>query len=201
MELYLRTDESEEAVSALEMAADRLANVEGDIYQWKWAIIALHNAAQGFMVLALRGSNGFDVLGRKAARAWTEAIAAGKTPPPGDRLETYLNLYSRTKGQRMIRYVNSRKFEPVGAQESSIKELNGLRNDFVHFLPKGWSLEVTGLPAMFEDVLAYMEFLAWDSGNVVWVEEDLETRARTALDAARLEASSQARIYLTRASG
>jgi hypothetical protein len=193
--LYLRTDESEEAVSALEMVADRLAVVEEDIYQWKWAIIALHNAAQGFMVLALRGTNSFHVLGKKAAKAWTEAVAAGEVPPPGDRLETYLNLYSRTKGQRMMMYVNSRKFQPHDTQDDSIRDLNALRNDFVHFLPKGWSLEVSGLPAMFEDVLAYVDFLGWDSGNVVWIDEDLETRAKAALDTARHEAASIERAY------
>jgi hypothetical protein len=55
---YLRTDEVEEAISAIEMVAESVAGVKADIYRWKWALIALHSAVQGFMVLALRGSNG-----------------------------------------------------------------------------------------------------------------------------------------------
>jgi hypothetical protein len=193
--VYLQTDEAEEAVSALEMAEALLATVSDDAYQWKWAIISLHNAAQGFMLLSLRGSNGFDVISKKDAQAWTVAIAAGKTPPAARRLETYLTLYSRTKGPRMQKFVNSRRFTPVGEQDNSIKRLNSLRNEFIHFLPKGWSLEVSGLPDLFSDVLAYIEFLGWACGNVVWAEPGLELRAQAALGTARIEVDRLAAVY------
>jgi hypothetical protein len=58
MEIWLRTDETEEALSALEMAANSAKSLTNDLYYWKWVIIALHNSLQGFMVLALRRGNG-----------------------------------------------------------------------------------------------------------------------------------------------
>ncbi|MDZ4654259.1 MAG: hypothetical protein U1F44_00005 [Coriobacteriia bacterium] len=78
MNRFLRTDETEEAVSALEMVTEALVGVEDDHYRWKWAIIALHSAVQGFLVLALRGSAGFDVLTKDEARAWAEAVKRGE---------------------------------------------------------------------------------------------------------------------------
>ena len=35
----------------------------------------------------------------------------------------------------------SQAFKP-GTQGRSVKQLNKLRNEFIHFVPKGWSLEV-----------------------------------------------------------
>lgn len=184
MNRFLRTDETEEAVSALEMVTEALAGVEDDSYRWKWAIIALHSAVQGFLVLALRGTAGFDVLTKEEAEAWTEAVKRGE-PRPGNRLDTYLNLYKKSKGKRMLKYGHSRRFKPTGTQGASIKALNSLRNDFVHFLPKGWLLEVSGLPRMFDDCLTLIEFLGWESNNVIWYEDENEQRATQALKSAR----------------
>lgn len=70
---YLRTDELVEAVKGLEMFLSNIRKVKKDLYFWKWAIIALHNSVQGFMVCALRGTNGLSVLTPKCAEAWLEA--------------------------------------------------------------------------------------------------------------------------------
>ena len=53
----IRTDDEIEAVYALEKALAELRVARGQPYNWKWAILALHNALQGFMVLALRFTN------------------------------------------------------------------------------------------------------------------------------------------------
>lgn|ERR1035437_752215 len=49
--LFLRTDVAEEAVSALEMVAESVATAQANIYRWKRAIVALHSAVQGLMVM------------------------------------------------------------------------------------------------------------------------------------------------------
>lgn len=35
----------------------------------------------------------------------------------------------------------------------SFKRLNALRNDFAHFTPRGWSIELGGLPKIFSDII------------------------------------------------
>lgn len=186
MPAYLRTDMHEEAVSALEMFAESLAAVASDTYRWKWSVIALHGAVQGFLVLSLRGSNNFDVLNPRSAEIWAQAFEA-HSPPSLDeqRLDSMLGLYAKAKSDRMMKFVTSRKFVPQGTQTPSIKALNSLRNGFIHFVPKRWSIEVGGLPAICSDCLDLIEFLGWQSGNVMWIEEDVEERARRAMVDAR----------------
>ncbi len=189
MERWLQTDEVEETISALETTVESLRRARDDLYQWKWVILALHNSLQGFMILALRGSHGLHVLRPKDAKHWLEAHRKGGPYPADVKLDQFLNLYKKTKSDIMGMYVHSRRFVPNATQDKSIGKLNVLRNEFVHFAPKGWSLEVTGLPDICLDCLAIAEFLGWQSGNVLWPDEANATRARQALHAAQAEAS------------
>jgi hypothetical protein len=55
---YLSTNIEHEAPGSLEATAFFLEATETDPDMWKWAVVALHNAVQGFMVLALtHGTN------------------------------------------------------------------------------------------------------------------------------------------------
>ena len=63
------TDEYAEATTALEEVVVHLRAVASDTHQWKWVVIALHSALQGFLVLALRGSANFDVMTKKSLEA------------------------------------------------------------------------------------------------------------------------------------
>jgi hypothetical protein len=185
MPTYLRTDTSEEAVSALEMFAESLEAVPGDPYRWKWSIVALHGALQGFLVLGLRGSNNFDVLSPSSAKIWAAAVNSGNLPPADGRLDSLLGLYAKAKSDRMLNYTTSRRLQPRGTQDASVKMLNSLRNDFIHFVPKGWSIEISGLPRICGDCLDLIEFLGWGSGNVHWVDDTQQERAVRAVADAR----------------
>lgn len=181
---FLHTDEVEEAVSAIEMVSESVAKTRIDIYRWKWALIAMHSAVQGFMVLALRGSNGLLALKDNSAAAWLAAYECGGQLPE-ERLDTYENLYEKVKSDRLLIFSHSKKFVPVGSQGRSIKKLKNLRDEFIHFVPKGWSLEVSGLPSIFADCLDLIDFLGWDCGNVIWHDPSMESRAKAAIAAAR----------------
>src|SRR5215212_3238896 len=52
----LRIDTNADAVDSLEMTARFLEEAANDPRRWKWVLIALYTAIQGFMVLALRGT-------------------------------------------------------------------------------------------------------------------------------------------------
>jgi len=165
-EYWLRTDEHEEAVSSLEAAAVWSVQIEKKMDYWKWVVLAIHNASQGFMVLALRGSDGLRPLKDNVAAEWlTEYQEGGEYPM--EKLDSFLNLYKKVKSDTMLFFVHSKKFTPIGSQGRSDKKLNSLRDDFIHFLPRSWSLEVSGLPRICLDCLALMEFLGWECGNVV----------------------------------
>ena len=185
MELWLRTNEHEEAISALEMVAEASALVLKDNYRWKWVLIATHNVLQGFMVLALRRGNGLKTLKDKIAVKWLKAYSEGGAYPK-EELDTFLNLYKKVKSEQMIYLVHSQPFTANGNHDKSVKKLNSFRNEFIHFVPKSWSLELTGLPGICLDCLEVVEFLGWQSGNVPWYKKQHKERAEIALKKAIL---------------
>ena len=186
---WLKTDEWIEAVSDFEMFSEQLQRVIANPHRWKWAIIALHGGIQGMMVLALEGSHGLNVLHEKDAESWLswyEGDRSTESPPRDLKLANFLELYKKIKYDKppMKRYADSQKFVPKGTQGKSIKLLNQLRNKFIHFTPKLWGLELGGLPAIMSDCLEIAEFLAWESGNIIWHEQDLKERLKATFTSA-----------------
>jgi len=61
-----------------------------------------------------------------------------------------------------------------------------VRNNFEHFIPTGWSIEISGMPEIVSDLVDVIEFLAFSSGNPFWdTELDYERRIRNAIDTIR----------------
>ncbi len=184
MDQWISTDELEEACSAVEMVAEVLGGVAADCYRWRWAILALHATVQGFMVCALRGGNGLAAMPDVVEEKWLQAYRNG-TERPAEKLDSFLNLYKKTKSKRMMFFVHSRSFAPQGSQGTSIKKLNALRNEFTHFLPRSWSLEVGDLPRIAADCIDFVRFLAFESGNILWYRDGQRERVQRAIGNAR----------------
>lgn len=180
--MYLRTDEESEVANALRMAARLTAELETDPALWRWIIIALHNAAQGMMVLSLRHGNGFLALTDECFKATMEAHNS-HLPPPPQKLDTYLNLYAKVKSPNTGQVGGNKRFRPAGSQGTSIKCLNTFRNEFSHFTPKGWSLELDGLPRICRDVIALISFLGWQTQNVFWHDERARVESQRSAEA------------------
>jgi len=175
---WVSTNELNEAIKALEMVRDFLTKVTKDEYYWKWVIIVLHNCLQNFMVCALKGTNGLTPLkdnGKKWLKAYRNGFKNGY-PKNYPSLDRFPNLYKKIKSEKMLRFTNSRKFCSQGQQDWSVNRLNELRNYFVHFTPGGWCLEVSGLPKIVEDCIAVIEFLAFESHNMLYYEENMQNK-------------------------
>jgi len=217
MNAWLSTDEYQEAVLSLEMVSDSLPKVLDNIYYWKWVVIALHMALQGYMVLALKGTNSFNVLEKKCAKelaaAWRrddEVLSMGK-------LDNFLNLYRKIKAGRktfeeevktgirgprkpedlMLMYMHSQPFKPRGTQNKSVEMLHHLRNDYIHFQPKGWLLGVHGLPRVVEDCVDIIDFLAFECGNVLWHDKRLEAKTKDLIAGIRSHVMTLRQSYST----
>ena len=112
---WLSTNESVETVSDFEMFSEQIKRAMDETHCWKWAIIALHSGLQGMMVLALKGSNGLNVLSdenKKQWLKWHNSDRCDKARPRDLRLASFLELYKRIKSDKMNMYVQSRKFPP-----------------------------------------------------------------------------------------
>lgn len=148
------------------MAGQFLSRIEEDKYYWKWMLVALHNSLQGFMACSLSGGDGLAILKDRMAQKWLAAQRDGLPLPRGE-LDTFLNLYKKIKSKQMLVNADSRQFIPRGRQDWSMRKLNRLRNHFVHYTPKSWTLEVSDLPKTSRDCIQVINFLVYKSGNIV----------------------------------
>lgn len=164
---------------SLEWAAARVQEIKGDPYAWKWLLISLHNAVQGVLVLALWNGNGLLTLKPKTAQKWLRALEGGG-PFPSDRLDEFLNLYLKAKEPINFHRVGSRAFAPGPTHDSSLEKLNEFRNEFTHFTPKGWSLQLAGLPRICLDALDVVRHFAWETTPINWYKAGYVTRTKRA---------------------
>ena len=193
--MYLRTDEEEEATEALCMASRLADGLDRDLGMWRWVIIALHSALQGFMVLSLRHGNGLLALSDKSYEEWMQAHEKGGPYPSREKLDSYIGLYKKVKNADIGQLEGNVRFEPKGTEGRSIKKLDELRNEFIHFTPKGWSLEVDGLPSICIDCLRLVAFLGWETDNIFWHEPSHRERAQLCWRKLRDQMEKLERLY------
>lgn len=180
MAAYYRTNEEVEAAEALAFVAKHATVLKRNPRMWRWVIIALHNAVQGFMVLSLRHGNGLLALTEKSAQEWLAAYNASADSYPEEQLDNYLSLYKKVKSAKTGSIGSNAPYKPRGTEGRSIRKLNALRNEFIHFTPKGWSLELAGLPRIATDCLTLVGFLGWEAPNILWHQPAALRRAKSA---------------------
>jgi len=157
--------------------ATQLEDVLQDSYLWKWVIIGMDNALQNFMVTALRDTAGYNILDCNSRKAISSRMKNFKPNTPHvEKLDNYFGLYKGIQSTQMNKYAQSKFFIPSCVQDSSIICLHELRNEFIHFVPKAWSLEVTELPDMIIACMEVIDFLVHESGNLIFHGEELEQR-------------------------
>jgi hypothetical protein len=172
-------------ITSLEILLHCLKMVREKETYWQWIYISLHSAVQAFMVLTLTGSNSLLTYRDADAELWLKNYHEGlKTPLLN--LDSFMKLYEKTKSERIQFYVHSKKFVPSGTQDESIERLNNLRNDFIHYLSDFSSiwLESFGYPIV-TDCLDYIDFLAFQSNNVIWDQEHYKTETERLLSECR----------------
>lgn len=106
------------------------------------------------MAFHLGFGNDLLVMTQEDAEAWLEAHESEAAYPESE-MDSFLNLYKKIKKHEILDF----RFTPTGQQGSSIKRLNWFRNEFVHFMPKGWSIEMSDMPSICLDTLNIMKSL------------------------------------------
>lgn len=132
------------------------------------------------MVLALWNGNGLLALRDKIAAKWLLAYEKGG-PYPVEKLDEFLNLYKKVKDKGNFHVVDAGPFVPGPTHDASFIRLNEYRNEFIHFTPKGWSLQLFGLPRVGLDALDLIQFFGWESTAVLWHKQALVSRAKRAV--------------------
>jgi hypothetical protein len=160
---WIRTDEKKEAVKGLEFVVQALKMAKKDKYYWKWVIIGLHNTLQSFIVCAISGSAGIGALKDEYAVAVLKSLGSRSTKPLNIKLAAFPSLYSKMKTQL--------DFSGAVEVDRAVDRLNRFRNDFIHFTPKGWSLQTTRLPHMTQSCLDVVQFLMSNPSHIRWYDD------------------------------
>lgn len=198
--MYYRTDEETEAADALTVSARFAPELASDMRMWRWVIIALHNGVQGFMVLSLRHGNGLLALTDESAAAWLKAYEEDANEFPPEQLDSYLGLYKKIKNSKWGTVGGNQRFVPQGTQGRSIRKLNRIRNEFIHFTPKGWSLELAGLPQICLDALAVVSSLGWETTNIHWHDDEPLAQSKAAHEKLCATLTRLSALYASQAS-
>jgi hypothetical protein len=150
---WVRTDEAEDVAASVRHALRCFDLIEEDVQAWKWMTLALHSALQGACVCHLvTSASPVGAVTERNAGEWLKYFEALRADPKARAPQTYIMaLPDLLKAVRMPRSAGDRSNE-LGVQITD-RELRwlkrfhqGVRNQFVHFEPMGWSLEVSGVP-------------------------------------------------------
>jgi hypothetical protein len=133
------------------------------------------------MVCALGDSTGTSVLGKKSRAEmlkWFDNHNDDRGDPPEQWLAPFPELLKRCK-----------KHHKLTLEPQQIKDICRLhryfRNDFIHFTPKGWSIEKAGLPRIIGAALNAIEQLMGQHNVLMHLEEDEQQRLANSLKSAR----------------
>ena len=148
-EKWLQLREEINALDYLRRAGIFIREAETDVTAWKWTMIALHGAIYGFAVAAARGTNYDQVLTKK-----------------GKLLQFWDVLKLCQDPDHMQMLIHSRPLILSTEEKESLEILTSLlRNEFLHFKPKSWLIEIHGMPKVALDALAVIRFLALETGT------------------------------------
>ncbi|MEL6237239.1 MAG: hypothetical protein AAFQ90_01460 [Pseudomonadota bacterium] len=150
---WICTDEVEDVAGSIRHVIRAAGVVDEDPQAWKWVVLALHSALQGACVCHLTTTAApLGAITKKNAGEWLEYIEQSRTNPNAKRPKTYLMalpdlLKAVRKPHSAGDCSNSAGVKISDAELDWLQRFHdGMRNQFTHFEPKGWSIEVSGIP-------------------------------------------------------
>ncbi len=150
--------------------------------------MTLHGALYGYAICALQGTNPDNVIEFRRKSINIREIVLKLFYLKIDIKLSLLNKKDIENTGKLIsfdeaikrcqntKYMNmtvlSKILKLTDSQKQSIRKLNKIfRNNFIHYLPKFWIIEIDGLPQIAIDIIDVIHFLARKSGNYVMFSE------------------------------
>ncbi len=149
---WVHTDEAEDVAASVRHVIRSREFTRDDPQAWKWVALALHSALQGACVCHLVTTAApVGAVTKQNAIEWLAFFEASRLDPAAKSPKTHLMaLPALLKAVRKPRSAGDRSNS--SGVEISDQDLQWLcrfheevRNQFVHFEPRGWSLEISGI--------------------------------------------------------
>lgn len=150
---WVRMDEAEDVAGSIRQVLRAATFVNAVSQTWKWVVLALHSALQGACVCHLTTTMApVGAVTERNAGEWLTYFEASHTNPNLRPPKTHLmGLPDLLLAVRQPNSAGDSSYpDGVEISDSELYWLGHLhknmRNQFVHFEPMGWSIEVSGTP-------------------------------------------------------
>lgn len=117
---YLSFDRLSDAQASIDEFCYCLERVPNDEKAWKYAIISMHNALQGYICISLRNGNSFQTWNEAHLKKWYVAYKNNRKLP-NTKLDYFIELFDKAF------------IDVTTLNRKNIEWLNEIRNDFIHF--------------------------------------------------------------------
>ncbi|MNE33186.1 hypothetical protein D3C80_1268400 [compost metagenome] len=153
VERWIQTDEIEDVAASIRHVIRVAEFVSEDCQAWKWVTMALHSALQGACVCHLTTTSApIGAVTRRNAEEWQTFFEESRSDSSATMPKTHLmSLPDLLKAVRTPYSAgDNRNDAGIPISDSELRWLcrfhDNIRNQFVHFEPMGWSIEVSGIP-------------------------------------------------------
>ena len=153
--IWLSTDEAKDVAGSIRHAIRTRGFVDEDPQAWKWLLLALHSALQGSCIAHLTTTSApIGALTEKSTAEWLEFLENGRFDsslrPPETRVLALPQLLKKVRKPHSAGDRSNEVGVRITDQEYEwLRHLHDeIRNQFSHFQPMGWSVEVSGIPKM-----------------------------------------------------
>lgn len=150
---WIRTNEVEDVAGSIRHVIRASQFVGEDSIAWKWVVMALHSALQGACICHLTTTAvPVGAVTERNASEWLAYFEDSRTnrnaKPPKTHLMGLPDLLAAVR--KPYSAGDRSNAAGVAISECELRWLRGfhknIRNQFVHFEPMGWSIEVSGIP-------------------------------------------------------
>lgn len=176
---YFRTDTQHDAVQSLLAAAHFLRLADEQPHYWKWFVAAVHSALQGAFAAALKKGDALAVQKPSVAQKMLAHFQGnGNFPEP--HMDNFTRLFLKVQDAANLR-PGVAPYRPSDEVSRAVEILNEMRDDFIHFNSKSWSIEIQYITENALLVCDVVLHLLVGSGSVLWYEDHLKTLAADGL--------------------
>ena len=179
---YIEFDEIENVIDNLTMVVHFLnSSFE---FKWKWVCIVLHQSLYGLMIMALQGNDPRHTIYDKSndsgkaialhAEGVNDDVIASCFGVSKKKVSDWITNPWLISFNEALKRVQRKKYLPFPnnvkpltlskEEEISIEKLSKeFRNEFEHFSPKRWAINISGFPKMTRNLLRVILFIALES--------------------------------------
>lgn len=150
---FVTVTEESNALDYLERAVDFIETAPQRPLDWKWVILSIHAALYGFMICTLKGTNPDNV--------------CTTTKAGHQKLIDFREALKRCQQSQWMNLSGSTSVLQLTHDERLALSIihDDFRNQFLHYRPTLWSIEVTGMPKVITHALDVLHRVALEMGG------------------------------------